>query len=297
MESLHLSPVSLKLLHGPLADQYKEERKLTAMLRDYGFGFLTDSDPDLFDKTQKLRHMVHGVFRPDVWPEVLRTWPRTKHGCLGPTDVGEETHIDDEGKSRETAEKKCYIAVDQTGNGWHGDPEACELIQFVFRKRFQIALKVARVFENGSNLKPGTLAGLLSMDENTHSTMRINWYPPGGFSLDHTDTCALTVLDYEPGIEIEHPQGSENYVRLEGAKPGDLIINLGDTFTRVLGGVDQLSTRHRVKVPDNLSPEGRVTMPVFINTRLDACFPDGENIHDWAAAKFGAEGAAADRNV
>jgi hypothetical protein len=47
MESLHLSPVSLKLLHGPLADQYKEERKLTAMLRDYGFGFLTDSDPDL----------------------------------------------------------------------------------------------------------------------------------------------------------------------------------------------------------------------------------------------------------
>lgn len=293
---LRLQPISYRLMtQGPLADQIKREYELAEMLDAHGFGFLTELPPKLIQATLTVKQEALRIFSDGNWPEVLSTWPRSKHGQLGPTGEGEEHYNESGGGKREASEKKRYISVDHEANGWYAKDEVRRLIPFIFRERYEMALKIASAYEAGRKLERGAVRSLLSLDHDSHTTMRINWYPSDGFSLDHTDTCSLTLLDFEEGVEIEHPHGSKRYVEITGARPGDLIINKGDILTKAIEGADVKSTRHRVRVHADRHRRGRVTIPTFFHPDTKAVFPDGQNIWQWATNKFHAEGAAADR--
>ncbi len=299
MTELKMTPLSLSLMKGPRSDRLRFEMGLGRMFDEYGFALLTDAHPKLVEQTIELKQHALPYFLSPRWEEeVVANWPLRKHGQLGPTSEYEEKHLDAKtGNSRDKGELKRYVSVNAEGEGWEAQDNVRKLLPKIFGRRYSIGLQVARSYENARLLKPGTLSNMLSMGLNTHTTARIQWYPSNGYSIDHTDKCAITVLDFEPGLQIESPQGSGNYLELVGAQPGDLVINLGDTFSRMLNKDKTLSTRHRVQVPSTCAASGRIVFPLFIHTNLSALFPDGENVWQWCVDEWSRESHVSERAV
>lgn len=296
MTTLRLQPVNLTLAHSSPEDQRRFRHGLRDLFDEYGFALLTGVPTKLVAATNLLKQSALPVFQDEAWAEVMRTWPRLKHGQLGPTGEGEEVHLDAKTReARDISELKRYVSVDARGDGWGYDDEVRKQIPLVFQARYQIALKLALAYEEARAAKPGTLSGKLSIAPETHTTGRVQWYPAKGFSLDHTDKCAITVIDFEEGLEIEHPKKSDQYQALEGAKPGDLAVNIGDITSRIFDGEFALSTRHRASVPASCGEHGRIVFPTFFHTSREAVFPNGENIWQWCVDEWAKEGAATDR--
>lgn len=299
MTQLKLNPLSMSLFHGNRGSQILFERRLREMFDQYGFALITDVHSEMVRQTFQLKKCALPYFLDPVWQdEVVAKWPLRKHGQLGPTSEYEEKHLDPaSGEVRDKGELKRYVSVDAKGQGWEVDDEVRALIPQILSKRYSIGIQISMAYENAHGKKPGTLSNMLSLCEKSYTTARVQWYPSNGYSITHTDKCAITVLDFEPGLQIEYPQGSGTYVELEGANPGDIVINLGDTFSRMLYGEGVLSTRHQVVVPETCPEQGRIVFPLFIHAAPDAVFPDGENVKAWCEREWSRESHVGERAV
>jgi hypothetical protein len=282
VKELRLGPVSYQDLTSSQSDRRSAGRVgITVQLQRYGFGFLTETRVRPAD-LERLYVQGAEVFRR--WPEVLERCDRTKLGMLGPTPEGEEQH-----PTSPLKENKRFISLDADGKGWPDFIDGADSASRVIIQLLPIGVDVITAFERQIGHQEGFLSQELSTSRETHTTARLNWYPAGdGFSAEHTDTCVVTVLPWKPGLQI---RVDGVWYELAGAKPGDIVINIGNSGSKYLAGDFRYSTWHRVRGCE----DDRITFALFIHTRRSTRFPGtGENVYDWCTEQFKARGGTAD---
>lgn len=152
-------------------------------------------------------------------------------------------------------------------------PELQPAMEAYYAGMADLASTIMESFAHALDLGPGWFDPFI--DEHA-SALRLAHYPalpvqPGSGELRagaHTDYGTLTILrlDAEPGLQVQHVDGSWFDVE---APDGALVVNIGDLMQRWTNDRWR-STMHRVVVPEGRHGSRRLTLPFFHNANWDA---------------------------